>query len=515
MSSVSRIVNHVTLALTLLAWLSGCSEERERAALPPVYQRDIEQLLASRCLACHEDQDAGGGFRLGSYLDALSCPADEAPASPDANGAPLLDVLERPDHAALLTTNERIRLGAFIRAGAPLRRAGVHAPGILNPRSDDWHGRLAARDDFAPLKDPAHACGRCHAGAPVQPTSVRFSAPGAPDCTSCHRAPGGVSACGTCHGDGYERAYPPRDACWFPATRVDAHAVHVTSDRLIATPLTCTTCHPAADAALNGSHADGRVDVRFDEQLAGADAQYDRVSGQCTVRCHARGGARPMPSFTESGPVGCSDCHGAPPDNHYAGTCDGCHIESNADGSALKAHVLHMNGRVDVGNGSGRCTACHGKGDDPAPPTASHRLHGATLLSAPVDCAECHVVPADVSSPGHLDLGASTPADVRFGARASARQQLPSYADGSCRQVACHGAGLPDNFERALRWDAPARGTCQGCHGIPPTRQHPSDPSCATLVCHGNEVAVGTPLPSITESGRQLHINGVTDAEHP
>jgi len=519
-SVASRHGAHCWAVALLASLLSGCSEERQHAALAPVYQQDIDRLLAGRCLSCHDGQDAGGGFRLGSYLEALSCPTDSTSLASGVSreaGAPLLAVLDRPDHATLLTPNERARLGAFVRAGAPLRRASVHAAGVLNPWSRDWHGRLAAQDQFGPIKDPAHpaVCGRCHAGAPVQPKRVRFSAPGAPACTSCHQAPEGVAACGTCHGDGNARAYPPRDACWFPAAATDAHRAHVTSDRLASAPLTCTTCHPAADASLSGSHADGKIDVVFDEQQAGQDAQYDPVTGQCMVRCHGQGGARAVPSFTETAPVGCNDCHGAPPDNHYAGTCDHCHIESNADGSALKARVLHMNGRIDVGDGSGSCAACHGQADDPAPATPSHRLHRATLLSAAIDCADCHAVPDDVRSPGHLDLGSVTPADVVLGARASARAQHPSYENRTCREIACHGAGLPENNERALHWDAPGNGACAGCHGIPPTREHPSDSTCAALVCHGGEVSVGTPLPAISESGRTLHINGVIDTVHP
>jgi predicted CxxxxCH...CXXCH cytochrome family protein len=501
------------LLALLASLLSGCTEEREHTALAPVYQQDIDRLLASRCLACHDGADAGGGFRLGSYLDVLSCPTNNTAPAPVA----VLNVLDRPDHSALLSASERSRLEAFVRAGAPLQRTGVHASGVLNPRSRDWHGRLAAQDHFGPIKDPTHpgACGRCHAGAPVQPEGIRFSAPGAPDCTSCHRAPEGVVACGTCHGDGNERAYPPRDACWFPAARTDAHRAHVTSERLASAALTCTTCHPAADASLSASHADGKVDVQFDERQAGQDAHYDPVTGQCAVSCHGQGGARAVPAFTESGPFGCNDCHRAPPDNHYAGTCDHCHIESNANGSALTARVLHMNGRVDVGDGSNSCGACHGQADDPAPATASHRLHSATRLSAAIECADCHQVPQEVRSPGHLDMGSLTPADVIFGSRASARDQRPTYENRTCRAIACHGAGLPENIERALQWDMPSSGACTGCHGIPPTRQHPSDSSCATLVCHGAEVSVGTPLPSISESGRGLHINGVIDPVHP
>jgi predicted CxxxxCH...CXXCH cytochrome family protein len=222
-----------------------------------------------------------------------------------------------------------------------------------------------------------------------------------------------------------------------------------------------------------------------------------------------------MPSFQQQGPLGCGDCHGAPPKDHFAGTCDHCHFDANADGTALRSVQPHMNGHVDLGDGSGGCAACHGKDGDPMPPTPSHELHRATLLTAAIECTECHAVPKEVLSPGHLDMGQSTPADVVFGARAQARGRHPSYEAGTCKDVACHGAGLAEGIERALRWDAPAAKTCAGCHGLPPTTSHPKDDGCASLICHGAEVTAGTPGPSITQSGRMLHIDGQIETRAP
>jgi predicted CxxxxCH...CXXCH cytochrome family protein len=498
-------------ALALL--LCACAQARTHAPPTPVYANEIARLLEQRCGQCHGEDDAGDGFRVSTYLDTLGCPRSSPHTSAAAKtktGTPLLDVLERPDHARLLDAGEKARLRAWIAADAPLREHTVHAPGILNPHSDDWHGRLAARDHYGPITSAKHpdVCGRCHDGAPVKPKGVTHPAPGATACSTCHQRPEAVLACGTCHGDGAARAYPPRDRCLFPASKPDAHRAHVESTRLSATALSCTTCHPAADATLRGTHADGKLEVVFDAALAGTDAHYDPVTGVCAVRCHNQGGARAMPTFKQPGPLGCGDCHGAPPREHYAGTCDRCHASANADGTALRSPATHMNGEIDLGNGSGDCAACHGKDGDPMPPTPSHILHRTTLLTAPIDCSECHVVPKVVSSAGHLDVGPSTPADVVFGARARARGQQPSYEAGTCKQVACHGAGLADRIERALRWDAPAANTCVGCHGLPPSKDHPKDDGCASLICHGAEITAGTPDPAITQTGRALHIDG-------
>ena len=495
-------------ALALL--VSACSERRAQPQPAPVYRGDIEQLLADRCARCHGG-DAAAGYRLESYLDVLSCPGDAgtSPATASADGGfALLSVLDREDHAGLLNDRERARLSAWLASGAPLREARVHPPGMLNPGSPDWHGRLAARDRFARLLDPAHpeACGRCHDGAPVRPLKVTFPAAEAPSCTQCHAARGGVLACGTCHGDGAERGAPPRDHCWFAGPDADAHRAHLESTRLRSAPLTCSGCHPAANAQLRGTHANGHVDIQLDPTLAGGDAGFDPETARCAVSCHNLGGARARPGFHESGPLGCDDCQGAPPADHYVGECDHCHVEASADGRAL-----HMNGRIDVGIGPGTgCAACHGAGDDPMPLTPGHILHRSTTLTAAIECGECHTLPAEVGSPGHLDRGEITPADVVFGPRARAFRQLPDYRAGVCRNVACHGAGVGEGIERALRWDEPSAHDCSGCHGLPSAPPHPQDATCSAVICHGTEVRAGSP-PRISQPGVQLHIDGTID----
>jgi predicted CxxxxCH...CXXCH cytochrome family protein len=233
---------------------------------------------------------------------------------------------------------------------------------------------------------------------------------------------------------------------------------------------------------------------------------------RCAVSCHDRGGARARPRWDEDGPLGCGDCHGAPPDGHYGGACGDCHPGVGDDGSALHATDLHLNGRVDVGDGGEGCAQCHGQGDDPLPRTPGHLLHRRSVLTDEIACSECHDVPDAVDSAGHLDRDGSDPADVRFGPRARAFEQTPSYASGTCRQIACHGAGLPDGIERALRWDDGASAqTCTGCHGLPPGQDHPRETTCANVLCHGSEVRVGSPWPLISESGRALHIDGKAD----
>jgi predicted CxxxxCH...CXXCH cytochrome family protein len=264
-----------------------------------------------------------------------------------------------------------------------------------------------------------------------------------------------------------------------------------------------------------GTHADGEIEVAFAPARAGDDASFDANQRTCNVRCHARGGAREHPAFHEPGPVGCGDCHGSPPADHYAGACQGCHREANADGSALERPTLHLNGRVDFGAGGQACGACHGHDDDPMPPTGAHALHMASELTAALSCKDCHAVPSSVASPGHLDRGLRTPADVVFGERARARGQMPSYEAGACSAVACHGAGLAGAAPDKFVWAAADPVGCVTCHAAPPPPPHPSDRNCASTVCHGSEVSVGAPALGITPGGRSRHIDGIVQHGAP
>ena len=528
----SFLPNRWIVRLALALWLGACVEKRPAPAPTPNYEDTIGPLLAEHCKPCHLPVQADAGrdaqanaslaYRVDGYEAVLDCvggdPTRPALVVGDA-GSPLLQVLEREDHAQLLSGQERATLQAWVEADAPRTPNRVHKTGIANPHSADFHGRLAAQDRYGPLRSPGHpeACGRCHRGAPVAPAKARPLA-GAPPCTQCHNEPEGVLACGTCHGDGAARAYPPRDRCRFGGSEHDAHQAHLTRRTLSKTEFDCDSCHPAADGALDGKHANRRVDVEIDRGLAGAELPdggrplFDADTGRCSVGCHSRGGDRAQPRFDEAGPLGCGDCHGAPPPDHYAGTCDGCHSEANASGTAVRGARLHLNGQVDVGRPEAEhlCAGCHGSDSMGSPDSGAHALHLNPSICQPIPCSECHRVPQAVTSEGHLDRSELTPADVDFGPLARARGQRPGYEDGTCRQVACHGAGLGEGIERALHWDDRPSGRCAGCHGLPPGGGHPDQDSCAATGCHGNLVTAEQP-PALTDTGVIQHIDGTVD----
>ncbi len=499
-------------ALACLLAVAACKERRARKPEDETFA-SLSPLFAARCQGCHRDDAPRGDFSVERYLSVIACNAEgRIFVEPRDARAPLVAVLERDDHAALLSAAERERMLAWVEQGAPAFIGTVHPSGALDPRSSAWHGRLASTDGFAPLHDAGHAltCGRCHPGAPATPEDVATFAPEAASCRKCHDSPKGVLACGTCHGDD-DRPYPPRDACFFGGPARDAHPAHVRAGPALAEPLACSGCHPVpGDALFSGDHADGVVDLRFTHTAAGRDASFDAETKRCAVACHAQGGARPAPAWNERTPLDCQSCHRSPREGHYPGACGLCHAEMDEAPESLTPGPLHLNGVVDVGRGEGGCGACHGAGASGAPGDSGHALHLDSRLFAPIGCDDCHAPHPDLHAPGHLD----GEVQVVFGERARARGQSPTWLeDGRCADVACHGAGLALASLSPRFEDAPARDDCMGCHGVPPQAPHVDRETCNGSLCHGSEVGLSaTGALDIVERARHVHGNGVIEA---
>lgn len=494
--------------VSLLGLFAACREPREDDVREDDFA-SVQSILAA-CARCHAGAAPPAGFRTSSYYEAIGCIDGGVAVQPADARAPILAVLARNDHSSLLTASERERLERWVGEGARGRDGVVHGPGILDPRSDEWHGKLAAERGFEALRDPASngVCGRCHEGAPVRPAAVRFAAPNAPSCTSCHDQPGAVLACTTCHGD-RDRAYPPRDGCYFDGASGGAHAAHVSSTRFRVQPLECVHCHPAPGPnVFSGAHANGTIDVRFATQLA-PQGSFDPESGGCTVACHARAGRHSNLTWFQDLELDCNSCHQTPPPAHYPGACATCHGEVVEVGLSLRPGPLHLNGSVDVGRGGSGCGACHGEGHDPWPRDALHGRHRESTVTEPIACESCHAVPSALTTAGHLDGRVQ----VRFAGRALFPGAPASYEDatGGCRDVACHAGALREPAA-IPRWQALAASGCATCHAAPPPPPHVQLPSCGGSLCHGGEVAGSVDALTITPSGRALHIDGVVRA---
>ena len=488
----------------------GCTKERTGGDAIATYRDDVAPIATRACVSCHGGVAPAAGWKSDTYVAALGCvaPSGEAAVLPADARAPVLRALGDATHRGLVTDGERDTFARWIGAGAPDVRAGAHPSGVANPRSPDFHGASLRSKHYTPMLDANDdaACGRCHDGTRSRPAGVDFAAPGATACTTCHSEAQGILGCATCHGDG-KRAYPPRDPCFFPSVAPTAHRAHVESTATHQAGMPCATCHPTPGAdVLGGLHGNGIVDVALDPSRAGAGATFDPATGTCVVSCHNRGGARPVPAWSDLGPLGCNDCHGSPPAAHSPGACSSCHREADAKGTALTGGPLHLNGKVDLGDGSGACGACHGKGTSPWPATNAHPSHRAPALASPFTCASCHPPRDAIVTPGHLD----GLVQIAFGDHALDRGASPGWDGATCTSVACHGANLPDGPSAPAWTDLSGKErTCVACHGAPP-KEHTASSQCGRSDCHGGEVDTGVPS-KITGFGRAMHVDGVVD----
>jgi predicted CxxxxCH...CXXCH cytochrome family protein len=319
---------------------------------------------------------------------------------------------------------------------------GYHPVGWADSQSSDFHAHYM-RAHLEPLAE----CRVCH-GADDQGGGTLVS------CTTANCHSKGVEACGSCHGKGDDPR--PRDA---------AHATHSAY---------CSECHPKPPFVKYGVHTNGTVDFKFSGAAVtnGETPTFDADTKTCAnVDCHYKKTTAPWPSAEPS--KQCDLCHQARPDSHArfgkakSADCTTCHLGGDA----------HRNGHIDF-QASVACSTCHGEGPLGVPPPAidgststssrvvgAHRRHLDPTLSDRIGkvatCEDCHVVPATMFSPGHID--AAPPADVKLIGNGTY-----DPATSSC-SVDCHFNRTPGPVWTDDSGDARA---CDACHGFPPVKTH-------------------------------------------
>ncbi len=123
------------------------------------------------------------------------------------------------------------------------------------------------------------------------------------------------------------------------------------------------------------------------------------------------------------------------------------------------------------------CDACHRSADTPKsePDTSwetqipqvvsdGHDLHQARGIG----CEACHVVPAHVAEPAHID---DPPAEVVFSGKAVDGDAPATWnaETGQCAGTYCHGGTMVGGIRTAPGWTDQAVGSlCNDCHGSPP-----------------------------------------------
>jgi len=171
---------------------------------------------------------------------------------------------------------------------------------------------------------------------------------------------------------------------------------------------------------------------------------------------------------------------------------------------------------VEAGPWPAVCSLCHGSAANPAPPVdlngetattalgvGAHQAHLAvSTWHAQVRCDACHQVPAAVDAPGHMDSLA--PAELDWGALATADGATPSWNAPTCSNVYCHGTTLIGGGVDVV-WTSVGTGqaSCGSCHGTPPPAPHPQSSNCAQ--CHGEVLASD----NVTFVAPDNHIDGI------
>ncbi len=377
------------------------------------------------------------------------------------------------------------------------------------------------------------ACQSCHGMPPPAPHPVDS------DCGKCHTTmtpgdnktvaypakhiDGNVDVindqpCDSCHGSNGNPA-PPNDTTMGTSTGlrgVGAHRSHLDASTWH-NQITCDQCHKVPTSLLSIGHVDTPLpaEVMFGN-LAGTTAAWN--GSTCSnVYCHGdtlkdgtgpAGGTatRPVWTVVNGAQSQCGSCHGTPPPPPHPSDsdCGKCHPTMTPGGGlVITDPTRHIDGNLDV-NTDQPCNSCHG-GTNNAPPrdtqgntattargVGAHQSHlspSAPFFKA-IACADCHRVPATVTSVGHIDT--QLPAEVIFSGRAGSS---PTWNGAQCSNVYCHGATLTTSTGGGAGGSATSpvwtkvdgsQAQCTSCHGFPPPAPHPPDSDCGK--CHKDVV---------------------------
>jgi predicted CxxxxCH...CXXCH cytochrome family protein len=540
MSSIAGLRQVALLAAVVaLTACEGRSQNLGQARCDDSYAQGVGPVLQSRCASCHSAALAEGDYRVDSYQAAIERRPDGTPrVRAGDNNSRLLQAArgQLPGGHVAIPQNEITELQTWVvECALKPKPYTVHINGWMDTaNTDQFHGRVLRQAVYN-----LTGCQACH-GQDLSGGTANVA------CQSCH--PSGVMACNTCHGSAANAA-PPRNLDYLSATSlvtVGAHQSHV-MDGEKHKGFPCQVCHTTPTQPGDEGHYQkggklltGPAPVIVQSGFAG-QFSWDRANATCTNSyCHApfqdASAAQINPVWTKVGQdqALCGSCHGNPPAGHGPETrCQTCHRPAFIGDQPRSA--LHANGQVDLAAPPGsKCVGCHGSGDNAAPPVdllgrsdptlqtvGAHREHVSALhkVSAPVACNECHLVPTELHSPGHIDTAA--PAEVfpsGAGTLARADGATPSYDPNTATCTSyCHGSGAKlsqdtsPTVNRSPKWNGgPGEAACGSCHGIPPqVPGHPAATLSQCANCHPDSV---TPAGNIiVDAGHSTHLDGIVE----
>ena len=248
----------------------------------------------------------------------------------------------------------------------------VHKDGIVNPASDNFHGKFIATN----LTWDMRACGSCH--------SADYSGGlAATSCLTCHTNSNGPEACNTCHGSFSDptKIAPPRALNGSTATiyaGVGAHTAHLYENEL-GNDIRCSTCHKYPSSVYADGHlgSDGKAEIIFGRVSlqGGVTPTYSFSSNTCSnTYCHGnftfyRDSTDATKQFVYTGETmtgnnvsvkwnqvdgtqaECGSCHGLPPTGHAPfalSDCGTCHYGVVDASGKIIDKTKHINGVINV-----------------------------------------------------------------------------------------------------------------------------------------------------------------------
>lgn len=510
------------LSSALLVLVSGCGQFRGLDGDLPAcqdYQTVVQPLLNQRCVVCHGADRAEGGYRLTTRLEALARRDDGTTRVVNTDGGAEADALvlvaARGDsnHDALVAEEQAALKTWVVDCKAGGRRLYFHPRGWSTPTSPVFHGD-ALRGTGYQIDGGSGGgldCRKCH-GDDLKGGKAEVS------CHECHGET--LFACDMCHGTATSFA-PPRALSGSKLTTapgVGAHQTHL-RDGALHRAYGCGTCHvmpvdPFQEGHFQGDGGteNGRAEVAFD----GGRGEYSFDAHTCAnTSCHAPApdsGTNQLPTWTKvgQGEAACGTCHGIPPATHSTEKeCGLCHKGAYVDGGVVVQK--HADGTINLGrpgDATLTCSSCHGDAvafrdlhdstDSTVLTVGAHQAHleGRHGIAAPLQCNQCHRVPTEVRSPGHIDQPLPAivfPLVADGGSIAWNDGAMPAWdrVTGTCSSVYCHGLGgrgTPDHSPSKVpqvQWTGgTAQVYCGSCHGLPPTTGVHLNADAGLLSCH-------------------------------
>jgi len=418
---------------------------------------------AKACTSCHAADLSGGAAGVGCNLchPGFTSNCTFCHGGTDSQtGAPPASVIGEVDTSAAGVGAHTVHLAGDLTWRAPIECTACHsvpadalsAGHVDGGSAELTFGDAATAGGAEPSFDGSGCSSvHCHGSAALG---------GAEPEPEWHKVDGTQAVCGDCH------ALPPPPP-------------HPEDDQ-------CSMCHETvigADLSWNDPslHVNGNI-----------DASMDHPDGWTSPNMHGA-------AFNSDGAGACTGCHGDDLSGGSSGvSCTTCH-------PGFTTNCVFCHGGADNQTGAPPANVLGATAKD-APGVGAHSAHVGTGSNWRADftCDQCHKVPADALSAGHVDGGT---AEIVWGDIAASGGSEPVWDGAGCQATWCHG-GSSGGSAPSPDWFSQGEGACGSCHGLPPDAPHPASQDCGA--CH-SEVIV-----SLAEwADPQRHLDGVVDITSP